>query len=65
MLYSLSAALTTHPSYLHFRRGENTDNPPSLTREGLDARAPAALSVKRNHFLKTKEDPNRILPKLL
>jgi hypothetical protein len=37
MLYSIAAVLTTHPSYLYFRRGENTDNPPSLTREGLDA----------------------------
>jgi hypothetical protein len=48
MLYSLSAALTTHPSYLHFRRGENTDNPPSLTREGLDASASSALFADRN-----------------
>ena len=43
----LATALTTHPSYLHFRRGENTDNPPSLTREGLDARASVALVFKR------------------
>ena len=35
MRYSLATAQTTHPSFLHFRRGENTENPPSLTREGM------------------------------
>jgi hypothetical protein len=36
-----------HPSFLHFRRGENAENPPSLTREGLDASAPITLVFNR------------------